>query len=220
MRALRNFVRNYHDRHPLPIIIKSEDAKVDIYYGRDRFGIRPLFYRFDDTGFYFSSELKGLENGRGKQVEPRKVYYNNLKEELVHTYYFIGSVYNFNFNDIYETIRNSLIKSVKDRMQSERPLGALLSGGLDSSLICGIASKILEDKGERLTTFSIGMDEDSPDILNARKVAEHINSIHHEIIIPVEEWLNNVDNVIRQIETYDITTIRADFLKQSYASYN
>ena len=186
------------------VLIKFTEDKVDIYYGRDRFGIRPLFYRFDDTGFYFSSELKGLENGKGKQVEPRKVYYNNLEEEQAYTYYFIGNKLN-NFNDI----KNSLIKSVEDRMQSERPLGALLSGGLDSSLICGIAARILKEKGEMLTTFSIGMDKDSPDIINARKVAEHINSIHYEIIIPVEEWLNNLDNVIKQIETYDITTIRA-----------
>jgi asparagine synthase (glutamine-hydrolysing) len=190
------------------VLIKFSDKNIDIHYGRDRFGIRPLFYRFDDTGFYFSSELKGLENGKGKQVEPRKIYYNNLKEENVYTYYYIGNK-KINNDDIYENIRNSLIKSVSDRMQSERPLGALLSGGLDSSLICGIASRILKEKGKRLFTFSIGMDRDSPDIINARKVAEYINSIHHEIIIPVEEWLNNIDNVIKQTETYDITTIRA-----------
>lgn len=190
------------------VLLKFSGSNIEIYYGRDRFGIRPLFYRFDDTGFYFSSELKGIKNGNGKQVEPRKVYYNNLKEENAYIYYFIGNKLNFG-NNIYENIRNSLIESVKDRMQSERPLGALLSGGLDSSLICGIASKILKEKGERLTTFSIGMDKDSPDIINARKVAKHINSIHHEIIIPVDEWLKNLDNVIKQIETYDITTIRA-----------
>ena len=190
------------------VLIKFSASTINIYYGRDRFGIRPLFYRFDNTGFYFSSELKGIKNGLGRQVEPRKIYYNNLKEENVYTYYFIGNQSNKYINT-YEEIRNELIKSVKDRMQSERPLGALLSGGLDSSLICGIASKILKEKGERLTTFSIGMDKDSPDIINARKVAEYINSIHHEIIIPVEEWLNNLDNVIKQIETYDITTIRA-----------
>jgi len=190
------------------VLLKFRESNIDIYYGRDRFGIRPLFYRSDDTGFYFSSELKGLENGKGKQVEPRKVYYNNLKEEQEYTYYFIGNQLDFN-NNIYKNIRDILVKSVEDRMQSERPLGALLSGGLDSSLICGIASKILKEKRERLTTFSIGMDKDSPDIINARKVAEYINSIHHEIIIPVDEWLNNLNNVIRQIETYDITTIRA-----------
>jgi asparagine synthase (glutamine-hydrolysing) len=94
-------------------------------------------------------------------------------------------------------------------MQSERPLGALLSGGLDSSLVAGIAAKLLSEENKRLTTFSIGMDAESPDIKYARKVADHINSIHHEIIIPVEIWIENLKNVIRQIETYDITTIRA-----------
>ena len=102
-----------------------------------------------------------------------------------------------------------MIQSVKDRLQSERPIGALLSGGLDSSLICGIASILLAEKGQRLNTFTIGMDIDSPDIEYARKVATHINSIHHEIIIPVDEWLKNIKNVIKQIETTCITTIRA-----------
>jgi asparagine synthase (glutamine-hydrolysing) len=94
-------------------------------------------------------------------------------------------------------------------MISERPLGCLLSGGLDSSLVSGIAAKILKEQGKRLTTFSIGMTDDSPDIINARLVAKHINSIHHEIIIPPEKWIEELKNVIRQIETYDITTIRA-----------
>ena len=84
-----------------------------------------------------------------------------------------------------------------------------MSGGLDSSLICGIASDILKETGQRLNTFTIGMHVDSPDIEYARKVAKHINSIHHEIIIPVDIWLENLKNVIKQIETYDITTIRA-----------
>jgi len=192
------------------IFLTIENNNINIYYARDRFGIRPLFYNINDTGIYFASELKGLIGGNGAQVEPRKLYYTNMKEENVYTYYYIGLRDEFHIQEKFlENIRETLIESVNDRLQSERPLGALLSGGLDSSLICGIASKILEEKGQRLTTFSIGMDEDSPDILNARKVAKHINSIHHEIIIPVEKWLDNLENVIKQIETYDITTIRA-----------
>ena len=94
-------------------------------------------------------------------------------------------------------------------MVSERPIGSLLSGGLDSSLISCIAAKVLKQQGKRLTTFSIGMTEDSTDIVNARLVAKYINSIHHEIIIPPEKWIDVLKNVIKQTETYDITTIRA-----------
>lgn len=183
---------------------------INVYYGRDRFGIRPLFYRFDDSGLYFASELKGIPGGNAIQVKPRRVYHNNLVEESVFTYYYIGKGEKLiDSNEYYNKIRNTLTKSVRDRMQSERPIGALLSGGLDSSLICGIAARLLREKDQKLATFSIGMDYDSPDIINARKVAKHINSNHFEIIIPVEEWIDNLRNVIRQIETYDITTIRA-----------
>jgi asparagine synthase (glutamine-hydrolysing) len=188
--------------------------KFDIYFCRDRFGIRPLFYNFNETGFYFSSELKGLISNKGKHVEPRKIHHinllNNNYEETI--YYDLNNnitFFNYNIEDVFKVIRDTLFKSVKDRLNSERPLGCLLSGGLDSSLIAGIASKLLSDKGERLTTFCIGMDNDSPDIEYARKVAKHINSIHHEIIIPVEKWIETLPILIKQIETYDITTIRA-----------
>lgn len=191
--------------------INKINNEIKLYACRDRFGIRPLFYYKDETGLYFSSELKGLPfNGKGKQIIPRQIYSfdNNFSYSKI-TYYTIG----FNKieinHDIKTQIRNYLFKSVNDRLQSERPVGALLSGGLDSSLICGIASEILKLNGKQLHTFSIGIEIDSPDIIYARKVATHIDSIHHEIIIPVEEWINNLENVIKQIETYDITTIRA-----------
>ena len=126
---------------------------------------------------YFSSELKGLPfEGKGKQLEPRNIYY--FKENLTQIsvpYYEIGKNKIDITETVYSDIRNALFKSVNDRLQSERPIGALLSGGLDSSLICGIASKILATRGQRLNTFTIGMDIDSPDILHARNVAKHIN---------------------------------------------
>ena len=126
---------------------------------------------------YFSSELKGLPfEGKGKQLEPRNIYYfkENLTQISVHYYEICKNKIDIN-ETVYSDIRNALFKSVNDRLQSERPIGALLSGGLDSSLICGIASKILATRGQRLNTFTIGMDIDSPDILHARNVAKHIN---------------------------------------------
>lgn len=192
-------------------LLDINGENIDVYFGRDRFGIRPLFYRFGDDGLYFSSELKGIHNKIGKQVQPRKIYHiSNMTIENVSTYYFIGGKTKFyDENEISKNIRETLIESVRDRIYSERPIGSLLSGGLDSSLISGIAAKILAEKGERLQTFSIGFDTDSPDILYARKVAKHINSIHNEIIIPVDVWIQNLKNVVRITETYDITTIRA-----------
>jgi len=199
-------------------ILENEKDKtienINIYFCRDRFGIRPLFYNFDDSGFYFSSELKGLLCDNGKYVEPRKIHHINLIENNYDSNYYYDldnniSFFNYDIKDTFKIVRNTLFESVKDRLNSERSLGCLLSGGLDSSLIAGIASKILSEKGERLTTFCIGMDSDSPDIEFARKVAKHINSIHHEIIIPVEKWLDIIPKLIKQIETYDITTIRA-----------
>lgn len=200
------------------VLIEIVKDDINIYFCRDRFGIRPLFYYNDNDGYYFSSELKGLPfDGLGQQVEPRKLFYTNLKYLNFNNYYTIGenniSKFNIinddNFLQLLCNIKSELIESVKNRICSERPIGALLSGGLDSSLICGIASKILKLENKRLNTFSIGMTSDSPDIINARKVAQHINSIHHEIIIPPEKWLESLKDIIKQIETYDITTIRA-----------
>ena len=202
------------------ILLDYNSENMKMYYGRDRFGIRPLFSFTDESGFYFSSELKGLPfNGLGHQVEPRTVFSFNIinnEENIISiksdyfNYYEIGGEESSSSSiDIYKKIRESLIKSVKDRLQSERDIGALLSGGLDSSLVCAIASRILKDEGKKLKTFSIGIEESSPDIQNARKVAEFINSDHHEIIIPIEEWLECLKVIPKKIESYDITTVRA-----------
>jgi asparagine synthase (glutamine-hydrolysing) len=205
------------------VLLDIINDNINIYYARDRFGIRPLFSYKDETtnSFYFSSELKGIPlNGLGEQVQPRKLYHVEFKEDLTYsdtkvlTYYKIGINKDDNINSDYltmlEKVRDTLIKSVDDRMQSERPIGALLSGGLDSSLVCGIASKILKTLNKLpLSTFCIGIEDNAPDILYARKVAKYINSNHHEIIIPVQVWTETLKNVIKQIETYDITTIRA-----------
>jgi len=207
--SVDDIIKNLDGEFAFTFIVIVKD-KINIYFGRDRFGIRPLFYKFDNTGLFLSSEMKGLPEQDGIQVEPRKIYHTNLLELNIYTYYYIGSketIYNENL--ALELIKTNLTNSVRDRMQSERPIGALLSGGLDSSLICGIASNILKETGKRLNTFAIGMTDDTPDIVYARKVAKHINSIHHEIIIPVQKWIDSLENVIKQIETYDITTIRA-----------
>jgi asparagine synthase (glutamine-hydrolysing) len=104
--------------------------------------------------------------------------------------------------------RTLLHKSVIDRLHSDREVGCLLSGGLDSSLIAAIASEELKKQGRTLKTFSIGM-EGSPDVKYAKIVAEHIGSSHTNFEVPTVEWVNAIREVIRIAETFDITTVRA-----------
>jgi asparagine synthase (glutamine-hydrolysing) len=103
---------------------------------------------------------------------------------------------------------SALRDAVEKRMMSERPVGALLSGGLDSSLVAALASRSAVKQGQRLHTFSIGM-PGSTDLVFARKVADHIGSAHHEILLTKQDFLDAIEPVIKAIESYDITTVRA-----------
>lgn len=205
--------------------ITKSVCTYNLYMGRDRFGIRPLFYTIiDDKTIGFCSEMKGLIDIQANNV-------NNLikvfaPREWMHlsgrfgddkfkinsnNYYQVGNVHTVlkpDLDDVYRIIQQTFTTAVKIRLNSDRELGCLLSGGLDSSLVAAIASKCLKEQGRKLRTFSIGM-KNSPDSYYAKMVADHIGSIHTNIEIPEEEWLNNLYNVIKITETFDITTIRA-----------
>jgi len=103
-------------------------------------------------------------------------------------------------------IRTRLIASIEKRLDSDAPLGFLLSGGLDSSLVCAIASRILK---RPVHTFAIGMEKDAIDLKYAKVVADYIHSDHTEIIINRDDVISSLDAVIGILGTYDITTIRA-----------
>lgn len=103
-------------------------------------------------------------------------------------------------------IHDRLIRGIDKRLVADQPIGFLLSGGLDSSLVCGVAAKIW---GEPIETFAIGMDIDAIDLKYARQVAEYIHSNHHEVIITADDVIDAVEPVIQALATYDITTIRA-----------
>ena len=110
--------------------------------------------------------------------------------------------------ELYQLIVNTFKEAVRSRLLSDRPIGCLLSGGLDSSLVASVASHLLKEQGKSLKTFSIGMKEGT-DIVYAREVAEHIGSDHTEFIYEAEEGLKSLKEVIAVTETFDITTIRA-----------
>ncbi|MBP3214853.1 MAG: asparagine synthetase B, partial [Clostridium sp.] len=106
-----------------------------------------------------------------------------------------------------EAIHDKLVDGVRKRLDSDAPVGFLLSGGLDSSLVCGIAAKLMP--GKPLRTWSIGMDVDAIDLKYAREVADYIGSEHHEVIISKQDVLEALEPVIAALGTWDITTVRA-----------
>ena len=201
------------------VILKQSKSSDDIqfYFSTDPLSVRPLFCYLSQTEIGVSSLLGGLSGMSDDVFRLNQGSYligsTDLKTYLVHT---IGSyveevkvdpTIEENTN-LYEQIVRVLRESIRIRLESDRPLGCLLSGGLDSSLVAAIASDELKKVGKRLRTFSIGM-EDGTDIHYARMVAKHIDSDHTEFNFTAEQGLEAIEEVIKATETYDITTIRA-----------
>jgi len=191
------------------------DLERDIaIIGRDPYGVRPLFV---GDNKYFASELKAL-HPLCKDIKPflpgsYRVYNLTTLECLENTQYIqIPFLKNPEYNTIdaaARALRCALEASVKKRLLCERPMAALLSGGLDSSLIASIVQKNLISLGLKpLKTFCIGLAE-STDIVYARKVADFIGSEHTEIIMTEDEFFDAIPHVIKDIESYDTTTVRA-----------
>ena len=185
------------------------DVKEDRYIAaRDPIGIRPLYYGITKKGTYvFASEPKNLLNLVDRVMPFPPGHY--FKDGTFICYRDMSKVDTYKEDDletVTKNIHDLLIKGVEKRLDSDTPVGFLLSGGLDSSLVCGIAASLLE---KPLHTWAIGMDIDAIDLKYAREVADFIHSIHHEVIITKQDVVNAVEEVIEALGTYDITTIRA-----------
>ena len=200
-------------------IVIADVEKQTVFVARDPFGVRPLFEaKYADNSIVWSSEMKGCPPNF-VSIEPFPPstwrlydFSGNVIQE--HKYHEIPTTklpwlsgYDNRSNAKY-ALRDALIKAVKKRLLSDRPIGALLSGGVDSSLIAAIAARELAKEGKRLTTFSIGM-PGSTDLKYAEQVAKHINSIHHTILLSSNDFLQAIPEVVKAIESYDITTVRA-----------
>ena len=190
--------------------------------GRDHIGIIPLYQGWDKDGaYYVASELKALE-GYCEKIEeflPGQYYYSPDGKP---TKWYVRDWMEYdNVKDnssSVEELRQALENAVERQLMSDVPYGVLLSGGLDSSIISAVAKKFAARRIEsgntedawwpQLHSFAIGL-EGSPDLAAARKVAEHIGSVHHEINFTVQEGLDAIRDVIYHIETYDVTTVRA-----------
>lgn len=200
-----------------------------IMAGRDQIGIRPLYYHDvnkNSNGIIFSSEIKGTNNFNDKIQEfppgTIKIFHgNNFLEKITFEFKLIYNIEkSINSDEIFCTkIKDSIVNAVKLRLDADRPLAFLLSGGVDSSLVAGISAKIL---GKPIRTFCCGMNEGT-DLFFARKVANYIGSIHTEVFFTPEEGLAAIKDVIWTIESWDTTTVRASvgqYLVSKYIGLN
>src|SRR5574343_478422 len=199
------------------------DVEKDEYFiARDHMGIIPLYMGWDQFGtFYVASELKALEGYCTKiELFPPGHYLSSKDGELVQWYQREWTEFEAvkaNETSIQE-IKQALEAAVHRQLMSDVPYGVLLSGGLDSSITSAIAKKFAQKRIEsgdtvdawypQLHSFAVGL-EGSPDLAAARKVADHLGTIHHEIKFTIQEGLDAVRDVIYNIETHDVTTIRA-----------
>jgi asparagine synthase (glutamine-hydrolysing) len=199
------------------------DKEKDVYMvARDHIGIIPMYQGWDRMGNYFvASELKSLEGFCNKIEEflPGKYFYSpdgEVKTWYERDWFSYDAVKNNGFD--LSVLKKSLEDAVQRQLMSDVPYGVLLSGGLDSSVISAIAKKYSATRVEsnnrqqaywpQLHSFAVGL-IGSPDLIAAKKVADHIGTIHHEIHFTVQEGLDAIRDVIYHLETYDVTTIRA-----------
>lgn len=199
------------------------DSEKDEYFiARDHMGIIPLYLGWDINGtFYVASELKALEGTCTKiQLFPPGHYLHSSDGEFKRWYSRDWMEYDAvkdNETSI-QAVKEALEAAVHRQLMSDVPYGVLLSGGLDSSVTSAIAKKYAQKRIEsddttdawwpQLHSFSVGL-EGSPDLAAAQKVAKHIGTVHHEIKFTIQEGLDAIKDVVYNLETYDITTIRA-----------
>lgn len=186
--------------------IYSDGSRIIV--ARDPVGVRPMFYtRYGDSSWAFASEAKALLFlGTKIHVFPPGYFYDSLIGDFVchHNLYWSKSLDVRTYIEK-EWLKTTLEEGVKLRLgTTDRPIGFLLSGGLDSSLIASIAQRHIG----KIKTFSIGV-KDSPDLVAARRVADYLDSDHTEIIFTAEEGIKALPHVIKSLESYDTTTVRA-----------
>ena len=199
-----------------------DEERNEYLIARDPIGVIPLYIGYDEDGkVYVASELKALE-GQCDRYEPfLPGHYYWSREGKMKRYYTRDWFEYANVKDnpaSVKSIYDGLNAAVQRQLMSDVPYGVLLSGGLDSSVISAIAQRYsamrVEEEGRtqawwpRLHSFAVGL-KGAPDLAKARKVADYIGTVHHEINYTIQEGLDAIRDVIYYIETYDVTTVRA-----------
>ena len=177
----------------------------NLFAARDAIGIKPLYYGEQDGALWFASELKALAPFCPNMKEfPPGTFFDS--RHGFSTYYTVPDLQpeNWTIDECLSKLRDTLERCVVKRLMSDVPLGAFLSGGLDSSLIAALAKKHMGS----LHTFTVGV-EGSRDLEAARVVARHIDSIHHEYLITPEEVISKLPEIIYYLESYDQDLVRS-----------
>ncbi len=185
------------------------DAKQKKYFAaRDPIGIRPMFYGYSAQGdIMFASEMKAL-TASCKMVKPFPPGHYFDGEQIL-PYRDVSDVKSFREDDldtIFRNINRLLTRGVEKRLHADVPVGFLCSGGLDSSLVCAIAARMM-DKPVR--TFAVGIEDGPIDTKYARIVADYLGADHTEVLFKKKDIFDTLSSLIYYIETWDITTIRA-----------
>ena len=188
------------------IIVDGEN----ICAGRDPIGVRPLFWSLEDGKIGFCSEAKGLSDKmRMRPFPPGSYWKSNWKNESAKSFFKIDDWKNVSPNPFLSIMRETemnnaivdiFVKAVQKRLLSDRPIGCLLSGGLDSSLVAAILQR--EMKGKKLNTYSIGF-KGSPDLEAAKKVADHIGSNHHEVLLKWKEIEEKLPEILMILQLFE-----------------
>lgn len=202
-----------------------------VFAGRDPIGVRSMYIGYTSESIGIASECSNLCNLYDKVDMFRPGTYIELtgpvwnSGDIIYNRYYsyiYPEITEVDESDILTNIRTLLTKSVEKRLLSERPIGCLLSGGFDSSVITALVAKYYKESGTKLKTYSIGL-EGAEDLKYARIVADYIGTDHHEYVVTKDEMLYAIDEVIKNIESYDITTVRASipmYLLSKYIKEN
>ena len=211
-----------HHLHGMFGFVLYEPASGAWLIGRDPIGIIPLYYGHDRKGrLMVASEMKALAEVC-VDVQEFPAGHTWSSADALPVRYYVRDWMNWDTHPKVAAtpadVREALTAAVRSHLMSDVPYGLLISGGLDSSVVSAIAMQFarnrVEDDGAteawwpRVHSFSIGL-AGSPDVAAAEKVAAHIGTVHHSLAFTIQEGIDALEDVIRHVETYDVTTIRA-----------
>ncbi|MBK3518325.1 asparagine synthase B [Carboxylicivirga marina] len=190
------------------VFVIYDSVAKKYFAARDPIGIRPLFYGHDKQGkIMFASEMKSLhEMCDDVKPFPPGHYYDG---ESIKQYRDISKVDKYvdhEQDEIFMNINHYLTKGIEKRLHADVPVGFLLSGGLDSSLVCAVGARMLD---KPIRTFAVGIEDDPIDTKYARVVADYLGADHTEVLFKRQDIFDSLSHLIYCIESYDITTIRA-----------